>query len=473
MSLAREEPGKDPMTNGWGFRLINAPPTFGVHKSSFTKLLADEIEDFGLVSLTASGSVANEMAIMEATNGQPERCLFAMGSYVVGTGSMLEYSSTNNIGQNSIGVVLLPGDEKTSAKARKQTIPFPYHVPCVGIDNRDIHKLERACLEHLEHRLLYAKLFSNTPFKAVMMEHVLSGGGGILSPRFLQQLGIVLKKHGVVVIVDEIMSGGRVGPKFSVTSTTPKSFRDGVNYITFGKFMKCGMLMGRKTAIREQWFVRGNTTEIDHREAYSYVITVLQKIGQGAIKKRKAEVIAKLTERKKDLTEENVWGEGLQLYTSWHRPTNDDNTKHRLLPMLEVGNKILTKKMTNTAWTRTKMCQQYLDAAEAWLAYWNNSHMDDLKFIICKYIMDKRLKDNLIFPGSVQDFVSETRNAEAVVEHFRKRKREEGQGSCTLNLKNCITRALMEGANRQEPLLKMTRKKCKRIGCFEYNARNF
>ena len=465
---ARTAPNVDEMTNSWGLRLIPEPHKYGAGFTILVDTMANQAKGFQLLHLTASGSVANEMAIREATDCQPDRCLFAMGSYVVGVGNMLELSTAVNIGKNNIGIICLPND--ASRKAREQTVAFPYHIPCAtGVGDREIRKLEKRCLEALEKRLLYAKLFSDAPYKAIMMEYVLSGNGGELTDRFLSDLGVLLKRHCVAVIVDEILNGGRVGPKFCVTMTTPKAFKDCVRYITFGKFMHCGMLLCHKTVFPDR--ARGTTTTIDSKEAYDYVSAVILRIENGDIERRREEVLGKLFKSKPLITEENYWGRGLQLYTSYLRRTNDDNLKHRLLPMLVPGMKIKTTTMDKPTWTRTQLSRELMDAADLWLSHLDERHSEDLQDLICKYILQERLrlKENLIFPDCVLDFVAQNSEAETVAENYRKRKRQQTMGSCTLKLKGCIKKALKDATAKSSPALTWKRVRSARVECFQYN----
>ena len=76
---------------------------------------------------------------------------------------------------------------------------------------------------------------NGTPFKALLMETILGGCGAELSHAFLGQLAQVLKKHNICVIVDGILTGGRIGPRFATTFMLPKAFQCQVQFITLGK----------------------------------------------------------------------------------------------------------------------------------------------------------------------------------------------------------------------------------------------
>lgn len=464
--MDRTTPAVDEMTNSWGMRLVPGPHSrYSADFSILKDVMARQVNDFRLLQLTASGSAANEMAISEATDCKTELCLFAMGSYVVGVGSMLAYSTCVSTPLNKIGLIVLP--EYAHQKACKQTVALPYHIPGAAIDDQELHELERRCLDSLEKILLYAKLFSEHPYKALLMEHVLSGNGGELTDRFLAGLGTLLKTFGVVVIVDEILNGGRVGPQFCVTMTTPKEFQECVRYITFGKFMQCGMLLCHHTVFPD--CTRGTTTVIDPKDSYDYVATVIDKIDKGDLPRRRQEVLDKLLKSKPMMTKENYWGRGLQMYTSYCRRMNDDNLKHRLLPMLVPGMKIRTTTMDKPTWTRTQMSRELMDAADLWLSHLDTTYSGDLQWEICRYISHELPKENLIFPNYVMEYVAKNSDAEALAENFRKRKRQERMGSCTLNLKGCIKNALKDASTRSNSALTYTRKKCARIECFEYN----
>ena len=63
---------------------------------------------------------------------------------------------------------------------------------------------ERECLNHIEFLLVHHDL------KALMLELVCANSGMELSLPWLGELQRLLKQHGAVLIVDEIMTAGRI-----------------------------------------------------------------------------------------------------------------------------------------------------------------------------------------------------------------------------------------------------------------------
>ena len=51
--------------------------------------------------------------------------------------------------------------------------------------------------------------------------------------------------HDFGIVVDEIMTGGHTKAMLS-TMEKPKIFRKSVQFITMGKWLKCGMVLGSK-----------------------------------------------------------------------------------------------------------------------------------------------------------------------------------------------------------------------------------
>jgi glutamate-1-semialdehyde aminotransferase len=63
---------------------------------------------------------------------------------------------------------------------------------------------EKQCLLHIEYLLVHERL------KAIMLELVCANSGMELSRPWLAELQRLLKRHGAVLIVDEIMTAGRI-----------------------------------------------------------------------------------------------------------------------------------------------------------------------------------------------------------------------------------------------------------------------
>ena len=87
----------------------------------------------------------------------------------------------------------------------------------------------------------------------ILLELSLASNGATLSDRALSILAELAGIHGFDIVVDEIMTGGRTKRMLS-TMDKPKNFQKSVDFITMGKWLKCGMVLSSKrqhTMLRE------------------------------------------------------------------------------------------------------------------------------------------------------------------------------------------------------------------------------
>ena len=77
------------------------------------------------------------------------------------------------------------------------------------------------------------------------MEITLASNGSTVSDRALTILGELAHLHEFGFVVDEIMTGGCTKTMLS-TMEKPKIFQKSVEFITMGKWLKCGMVLGSK-----------------------------------------------------------------------------------------------------------------------------------------------------------------------------------------------------------------------------------
>ena len=79
-----------------------------------------------------------------------------------------------------------------------------------------------------------------------LMEISLASNGTTLSDRALTILGELAGLiHDFDIVVDEIMTGGHTKKMLS-TMEKPKIFQKAVEFITMGKWLKCGMVLASK-----------------------------------------------------------------------------------------------------------------------------------------------------------------------------------------------------------------------------------
>ncbi|MCH2224631.1 MAG: adenosylmethionine--8-amino-7-oxononanoate transaminase [Crocinitomicaceae bacterium] len=103
---------------------------------------------------------------------------------------------------------------------------------------------QREVLEHAE------KLFSSGEFAGMIVEPLVQGAAGMrmYSPAFLDQLVAIAKKHGVLVIFDEVMTGfGRTGRLFSMDHCTEKA-----DIVTMSKGLTAGVMALGLTVVTDE-----------------------------------------------------------------------------------------------------------------------------------------------------------------------------------------------------------------------------
>ena len=115
----------------------------------------------------------------------------------------------------------------------------------------DLRQYEDECLEHLHILCLYNKVMKNK-VTCILMEITLASNGSSLSGHALSILGELAHLHDFGIVVDEIMTGGRTKTML-LTMEKPKIFQKAVEFITMGKWLKCGMVLGSK---RQQTILR-------------------------------------------------------------------------------------------------------------------------------------------------------------------------------------------------------------------------
>ena len=228
---------------------------------------------FGLMKLTTNGSDANLYAVTSLTQGDTSGCLVACGSYVSGdSGPSQSWSTSAFVIGTGPASIIGPEDPRIISFTLQHTIGLPYSIEgAMSYDN--LCQYEDECLEHLLILCLYNKVMKNK-VTCILMEITLASNGSTLSDRALTILGELARLHDFGIVVDEIMTGGHTKKMLS-TMEKPKIFQKAVEFITMGKWLKCGMVLGskRQQTILQDLLSRqlphGASTGIDGNEAYT------------------------------------------------------------------------------------------------------------------------------------------------------------------------------------------------------------
>ena len=367
------------MVNNWGCNLVWAHNRNSCHKTfnQFDMLVRGSVKGFKLERLTASGTDANGFAIDRATNSSITCLLVGMGSYVGGLDPLQGLSSSEFAANKTLSIPKHP--ETASPECIRQTVALPYYVQKTSIDAIELADYENRCLEAIRKKLLVATL-SGSPYKALLLEYVLGGNGGELSYQFLGRLGRLLKNYKCIVIADEILTTGRVGPQMTMTTSMPIDFLEMVEFITVGKVTDCGLVL-QKVPTKPQSYderVRGTSTHMDAGCAYSLWSEIHDRVIRGALDDRKQAIVKKMKLEKFNL---DHWGCGLLMYTSKTRPTVQKGLKNRLLPMAETKAKIVVLSTTKSKWNADTVSAMLIEKGDEWIKVMNEDSNQHLPFV--------------------------------------------------------------------------------------------
>jgi hypothetical protein len=452
---------RDDLENRWGVHLVYDPSRVpSATMSQFQHVVKQGIPNFQLHSFYESGTSANEAAVLSATNNDISRCLIAMGSYGGGEGLMFRLSSSQHSSAKQLSVISSP-NEVVDENSRKQTVALPYYIPCAKYSDNEIGTHEKVCLEALNQKLFVAKLVG-TPFQAILMELILCGTGGELSNNFLRSFGVLCEHYNVCIIVDEVMTGGRVGPNMTLASTTPTEFINQVKFITMGKFVGCGMLLTRvpkRPSDRDS--IRGKSTESSPDFAHYKWRTVTLVLAKGMADERRQQVV--------DMMDcgvhENNWGKGCMIFTSRSRPSSTKGLKNRHLPRLE-NTKISKGTTKPTEWTRSTVCELLLLSGKKWIDEMKQMDEEKHPFVscLCKYVLETEVQD--ITGDSALKFIGMERADNLAAKERAKRLPSR---NCTMKAKAFVHEALGMINTHAVDLIKKTRVGSKRRIVYRLN----
>ena len=359
----------DDLDNLWGVELLNHHHHLDGREGAGTKheldaLVISSVPGHKYRCMTESGTAANRFAIESATGNAIDRCLVGMGSYVGGDGNAMEELSSSGFSPSkSLSFPKKPSD--CTAAAQRQTVALPHHTKMME-ESDDLIELENECLVAVEKKLMLNQHSGHT-FRALLMEYILGGNGGELSSRFLEKLANVLVRYEITVIADEILTGGRVGPGMTMTTSIAKPFRKLVRFITMGKIYGCGIVLERSQTKPTVCTLsgRGLSTTLPPGKACHRWKYCCDKIWDGTVEKRRKEIVKKF-----QLNPEQNWGRGCLIFGSFHREHTVYSFGCRYLPKLEnvkvrKGNGYLSE------FNRTSVTGMLADKAKTWMQLTN------------------------------------------------------------------------------------------------------
>lgn len=469
------DPNEDNMANNWGTHYVGSV-TVGSTSSSggcrdvsyqkFDTLVRTTIPGYRLHAVLDSGTTANERALGIATDFNTQRCLIAMGSYVGGVGAMEDLSSTKSLSNYWFSMVQRPED--TSDLAQELTVAFPYHIPTKDMDQTALALLEERCLVALETKILCSKI-DGQPYKAILLEYILSGSGGILSKDFLMKLGLLLKRFDMVAIVDEIMTGGRVGPTMVMTTGMPKEFTQCAEFLTMGKVFGCGLLLIADSSKRGLG-QRGTSTKLSAGFAYNRFAIIAAQLSASILEKKRAMVFEQCGLEDTPFNE-IVWGVGLLLFCMHARSQIMNCLKCRLLPTIECYKGLKMKRgFKPTPWTRSEMSAYLWKTCERWLQHadglYDRKCVSPFKVAIARYIQ-AHPAERVLCPSEISRELEEdkTCNVAVMVATFREQKKRRlgrRHGRCSARYGSLVTGALVDAVGSSNGFITTRERTCQR-----------
>lgn len=462
--------GKDGMSNAWGVTLVDyfesTKREVRASPQETDSLIRKLIPGFKFSNMCDCGSNANRIAIDYATGGDRSKCLIGMGSYVAGTGMHLQALSTSVFAKSKrLTLVKDPDDEDVTDQCLKQTVALPYQTFSKQISEELVREYEDNCLICLEKKILIAATLGKR-YSALLVEPILSGNGAGLSCRFLQSCGILLQKYNITVIVDEVMTGGRVGPTFAMTSSMPREFKDCVRYLTLGKITGCGMVLelahDRPLHQNSSHVPRGASTQPNPGPAYARLKLIGKYIAGKRILERRTAVLGLLKMLDKP-DDESHWGQGCLIFSSLARPGEMQNVKCRFLPKLEKTDLYLGTTY-KTEHTRESVTRHLMEMAGKWgekSVAIEAEGKDVFEVAALDYILKQR--PNRIYVTSVMEFLGQDQMDEMARAAAKEKNAYKKQNTTHVR---CALQALSSSNPRY---LEEVRKGRKRKSCYEVN----
>lgn len=459
----------DDMVNNWGCQFVNTMGYRGsidIHRMDLE--IRSAVPNFSLRMITINGSDANAKAIALATQEELSLCLVAMGSYCAGDGMKIQGLSSSC--PDNRHLLAFPKHPTICLKqCQDQTVAFPYFIRHKNFDEKKLTEMEDECLLALHRRIIIGCL-QGSPFRALLMEYMLAGNGAYLSDNFLSKLGKLCSKFGITIVMDEIMTGGRVGPTMALTSSLPIEFSKVVQFITLGKVFDCGLVLERASGRPSAMSIipRGVSTTLDAGIPFFSFIEIQDRLKRNLIPERRCQVL-KAFDLKDSNDDEMVWGRGLLIFTSYARGWVTRNLGCRLLPMVEQY-KIQKIKADVSKFDRTIVCKRIQQSTIDWLA-----HMYHIDYIqstftaaVADYLVSTKKEDlpNILHYHFVNEWLDEHLDQKEVLEAHK-----HNIGCKVKKLETGIKKALHTASKSSKHVLTKTKVSKKRTTGYLLNKR--
>jgi 4-aminobutyrate aminotransferase len=253
-----------------------------------------------------SGTEANEAAIKLARYHTKRPFLIAfLGSFHGRTLGSLGLTSSRAVQRKGFGPVTTPG-------VFHAPYPDPYRAPA-GVSPAQVAAESIAWIEER----LFVNLVPPDEVAAIVVEPIQGEGGYIVPPiEFHQQLAALAKKHGILIVADEVQSGmGRTGRMFACEHFDLKT-----DIITIAKGIASGLPLGITAARADvmTWPPGSHASTFGGNPVSCAAALATMKVLQGGLIKNAEVVGAHMMDRLNALKERypligDVRGKGLMI----------------------------------------------------------------------------------------------------------------------------------------------------------------
>lgn len=320
------------------------------------------------------------------------------------------------------------------------------------------HELD--CLSAIQLKLQLA-FATPKPFKAVFLEYVLGGNGAQLSRFFLKHFARLCLHFNVVIIADEILTGGRVGPTVAMTTCkehVPKEFADLVVVVTLGKFMGKGVVLVKVNTTLPSFGgkLRGTSTEDDTSKACKKLHDVMEKLGdERTMATVRDRTLKQLVARGED-SHESTWGPpmGLLIFAKHALAKVHKGMKCRVLPMLEAAANFKKGSRYSSQWTRSRVTSWMIETSRDWIRFNLHQHQANHPLLMPMLFHAQNLSCSLgrnVVTFRFSDFVEASKkfgSHDSLLEAGRKLKALTNKtGKCKASLVRLASEAFKEGSD--------------------------
>jgi hypothetical protein len=339
---------------------------------------------------------------MNATGGKMTSCMIAVGSYLSGDESWFSQLSTSTYDLKN-GPAAIKEPTSVQPELAAQIAPLPCYIPGGFYEKSLLDHCENQVLLNLHTTCLVRKV-KGEPVRALLLELILCGNGAVLSDRALAIIGLLAKQHNFHIIVDEIMTGGRIASseqsKMLHLLSKPKEFQEVVAYVTFGKWLDNGVVVVKNSLKSELMPVldtyRGVPTHHNLGTTVSNWETVAATDLQ-VFRDRRSKVLKTLK-----LRDDEAWGEGLLIFGPVERNDSKPALQSRFLPTLDDTKIDTFTRHRNKEWTRKKINNVVVHGVMKWVHHGSTQSGDHgMHSLLLGFLKERRLpnffnKNNIV-----------------------------------------------------------------------------